>query len=471
MQSSHFNTTLFNQNAHPLRAPFVWSFTLNKLVLALGLSCLSMSAAHAQQASEPTEAPKPKEDAVRLGAISISGKGDRLGVGLLLNEDAVKARSTVTKESTEKDRATGTPYQALALLPGINTYSHDATGLFGGGLTIRGFNSDQIGFTINGTPVNDSGNFAVFPQEYVDQENSCTQSVAQGVAEVESPHVGATGGSVSIVTCSPEENRRLRFAQTVGGLHLTRSYARYDTGRFANDMAKSFISVSHTEAEKWRGQGKARRDHVDTAFNFDPSATMHILGSILYNRAINNNFLAPSLAQLQANGYFYDTSTVFAPGHLPAVNGTVQRETGPTPVYYRLGLNPFENVVASLSGSFQLSENLQLKVQPYYWYGYGTGGSQQRALSEKGFLNTTTGVIGAGRDLNGDRDTLDTIIVANSSVTRTQRPGFTTELSYLWGAHLLKAGFGLSARSTAKPGPQCLWMPAARWPPSGSIAT
>jgi iron complex outermembrane recepter protein len=409
---------------------------------------------YAQAAAAAEEStPRPKDDAVRLGTITIVGQGDKLGAGQILNEDAVKARSTVTKQATEKDRATGNPYQALSLLPGVNTYNHDATGLFGGGFTMRGFGADQIGFTINGVPVNDSGNFAVFPQEYVDQENICTQTVTQGSAEFEAPHVGATGGSVGIVICDPEDKRRFRIAQTFGQLSLARTYLRADSGRFANDRAKVFLSYSHTQADKWKGPGEAKRDHIDAAFKFDISPENRILGSAMYNRAVNNNFLTMSLAQLNANGYNFDLSPTFTPGHLPAVNGTAQREIGPTPAYFKLATNPFENLVASLSGSFKLADNLYLKVQPYLWYGYGTGGTQQRALSETGFLDTTTGRLGAGRDLNGDRDTLDTVVVANSSVTRTTRPGVTAEINYQLGEHALKFGVWYERAQHRQTGP------------------
>ena len=43
-------------------------------------------------------------------------------------------------------------------------------------------------------------------------------------------------------------------------------------------------------------------------------------------------------------------------------------------------------------------------------------------------------------DLNGDGDTLDTVIVARGSVTRTSRPGVTTELNTLVGDHQIRAG-------------------------------
>lgn len=423
--------------------------------VALTLASAAIGTAVAQATPEKDDTPRAKEDTIRVGTITIVGQGDKLGAGQILKEDAVKGRSTVTKDASEKDRATGNTYQALSILPGINTYNHDATGLFGGGLTIRGFGADQIGFTINGVPVNDSGSYSVFPQEYSDMENSCMQSVAQGTPELESPHIGATGGSVSVSTCDPIDSRRLRVAQTIGQLNLSRTFVRFDTGRFANNMAKTFISYSHSQSDKWKGSGGAKRDHIDAAFALDISPNSKIVGVLNYNKAVNNNIQSFSLAQLDTLGYYADYSPTFTPGHLTPVKGTAQVETGPRSPqqFYKLALNPFENAVASISASFRLADNTYLKVQPYLWYGYGTGGVQQRALSETAFLNTTTGRIGAGRDLNGDGDTLDTIIVANSSVTKTNRPGVTAELNHALGNHSIKVGVWYERAEHKQTGP------------------
>jgi hypothetical protein len=43
-------------------------------------------------------------------------------------------------------------------------------------------------------------------------------------------------------------------------------------------------------------------------------------------------------------------------------------------------------------------------------------------------------------DLNGDKDTLDTVIMARSSVTKTQRPGVTAEINTTLGNHQVRAG-------------------------------
>lgn len=400
-----------------------FKFRLSPMMFACQLLCLGMSAAHAQSA--PADATDKKDDG-NEAVVTITGR--KAGMGLMVQEDAPKARSTINKEEIQKERPTDNAFQSLSLLPSVNTYNYDATGMFGGGMTMRGFNSTEIGATINGVPINDSGNYAMYPQEFVDQEDVCSEFVTQGSTDVDAPHVGATGGNLGIVTCDPEDKQRVRVAQTLGGLSLTKTYLRYDSGRVADDRAKFFISGSHAETNKWKGPGDAVRNHVDAAFRFDIDRFDYVTGSILINREVANNFLSPSLAQLNQYGYYYDFAPTFN-GHLPAVTGTAQTEISQSPAYYKLATNPFENVIASATGKFRLNDSTDIKVTPYYWFGYGTGGTQQKLMSESGFLNPATGKLNGTVDLNGDGDTLDKILVGGSSVTRTQRPGITTSIT------------------------------------------
>ncbi|ANH69534.1 TonB-dependent receptor [Mitsuaria sp. 7] len=422
-----------------------WS-GFRKTALAAAAALVAVMPAMAQEAKKDADtsaddgAPRAKEDKVRLGTITIVGSGNKLAAGQMVNEDGAKARSTVTREAIDKDRASGNPFQALSLLPGVNTYNYDATGLFGGGLTVRGFGADQMGFTVNGVPVNDSGNFAVYPQEYADQENLCTQSLQQGAPDSDSPHAGATGGNVSITSCDPEDKQRVRVSQGFGELRYTRSFVRYDTGRILNNAAKVFISYSHTEADKWKGDGEAKKDHIDAAFRWDINEDNKILGSVLYNRAVNNAIGNVSLAQIRTNGYFYDYNQKFV-GRVKPTNGKVDIDPSQSPNYYKLANNPFENAVVSVSGSFKIANETYLKVQPYLWYGFGNGGWSQLSVKESNFLlNPATGVVGDGKDLNGDGDKLDTVTMARASVTRTSRPGITTEINTQLGDHNLRFG-------------------------------
>jgi len=409
---------------------------LSLIAVACHLACLGV--AHAQTVQEKSES-----DAGQTRSVVITGK--KTGMGLMVTEDAPKARSTITAAELERQRPTGNAYQALELLPSVNSYNYDATGLFGGGLTLRGFNSDQIGATINGVPVNDSGSFAVYPQEYVDQENTCSEFVTQGSTDVDSPQVGASGGNFGIITCNPEDKQRIRYMQTVGQLNMYKSFVRYDTGLFGK--SKAFVSISRAKADKWKGEGQAKRTHIDAGYNYDWDRFNYIHATLLWNDAHTNNIQSYNLADINKYGYYWDYAPKFV-GHQTPVAGTAQKDPGTStasPAYYELSNNPFKNAIASATAKFRLSDNLDLKLVPYYWYGFGTGGTQQFAQSESsGFLvrqsnglYNTTGKL----DLNGDGDTLDTVIFANSSVTRTGRPGLTTSLTYNIGANTILGGF------------------------------
>jgi iron complex outermembrane receptor protein len=419
---------------------------LSSIALACQLACFAV-AANAQTATEKVDV-----DAGQTREVVI--RGTKTQMGLMVQEDAPKARSTITAAELEKQRPTGNAYQALELLPSVNSYNYDATGLFGGGLTLRGFNSDQIGATINGVPVNDSGSFAIYPQEYVDQENTCAQTVTQGSTDVDSPQVGASGGNFSITTCNPEDKQRVRVMQTIGQLNMYKTYVRYDTGLFPDGKSKAFVSVSRAAADKWKGEGEAARTHVDAGFNYDWDKANFIHATLLWNQAKNNNIQSYSLADINRYGYDYDFAPTYIGNQTP-VAGTAQtlatRPTTANPAYYKLAINPFKNAIASAIAKFRVSENVDLKVVPYFWYGFGTGGTQQNILSESGFLNGN--VVNGRRDLNGDGDTLDTVIVANSSVTKTTRPGVTTSLSWDIGNHTILGGFWYERAKHRQTGP------------------
>lgn len=439
------------------------------LVVACQLTCLGMSSAYAQsQSKETTETNEP----ISSTQITITGK--KVGMGLMVQENTPKARSTITAEELAKQRPTGNAYEALELMPAVNSFNHDATGLFGGGLTLRGFNSDQIGATINGVPVNDSGSFAIYPQEYVDQENTCTQFVTQGSTDVDSPQIGATGGNFGITTCDPSKTKRIRIAQTLGQLNLSKTYMRYDTGLIEGLKTRFFISGSHAQSDKWKGKGGANRDHIDAGFRTDFDKFNSISGTVLYNRAINQNISSFSLADLAKNGYYYDYAQTFV-GHAAPTPGKAGSDTNSAfgDAYYQLTKNPFENVIASVIGKMRVGENTDIKVIPYFWYGYGTGGNQQRLQTESAFLNKTTGKNTAGVDLNGDGDTLDKVIVANSSVTRTHRPGVTASVTHTIGDHQILGGFWFERATHEQFGPMvavdAAGNPADSWLKEGRI--
>ena len=390
------------------------------------------------------------QTSTNVGTVSVTGEGDKLGNGLMIEEESTKSKSTVTRAAMEKVAPTSNPFQLLELAPGVSSYNVDATGLFGGQLKVRGFNSDQLGFTINGAPVNDSGNFAVYPQEYTDTENLCEIFVTQGSADTESPHVGASGGNVGMVTCEPTDVRRGRVSQTLGQNNLSRTFMRIDTGKLGD--FKAFVSASKTTADKWKGQGGADREHVDAGWAWNLSRDTSFSGSLLYNKALNNNFLSLTKAEYAANGPNFDYSGVVpqhvAPGagaqsdSSTANFGTSSYSTS-QPVrtvmpFYGYALNPFENYLLTTRLATKVNDKLTLSAEPYFWSGYGTGGVQQTTVGETAGSNRLGGGI---RDINKDGDTLDTVGVYRGSVTKTSRPGITFKANWNYDNHRVLAGY------------------------------
>jgi iron complex outermembrane receptor protein len=375
-----------------------------------------------------------------VGSITVEGNPGGTDSGLIQQEDTPKARSSINRDFIQKQAPTSNPFQLLNLLPGVNAFSQDASGLFGGGMRVRGFNTDQLGFTIDGAPVNDSGNFAVYPQEYTDAECIDNIFVTQGSTDVEAPHVGASGGNIGINTITPLDERNVRIAQTVGSNNLSRTFARLDSGKLG--PAKFTVCASKSRVDKFKGPGRADRDHIDFKANVNLGGGNVVTAGFLYNRAVNANIRALNKNQFAQFGDRYDFGSV-APVHQPFAGSTVNDPAyGPNAVasitsssgsigdsnrgYYGFNLNPFENAVATLNGTFKLADRVMLNVNPYFWYGYGTGGNQLQTLTDSAASGAK--VHGGIAPFYSPTITGNTIFVYNGSVTHTDRPGINVKV-------------------------------------------
>jgi iron complex outermembrane receptor protein len=404
------------------------------LIAALLASAAMSLPAMAQQATD-----KPTTD---IGKIGIEGTASTApGAGNIIVEDSPKQRSTVTEAAIARQPASSNVFQLMKHAPGVNAQSTDGTGLFGGQLSIRGFNSDEIGFTVAGVPVNDSGNYAVFPQEYVDTENLQEIDITQGAPDPDQPQGGAVGGAASIIPQEPTDKFRMKIVQSIGQLGFFKSFGRIDTGKIAGTELKAFLSYSKAQTDRFdAGKLGADRDHIDAGAVWESSGGSKFSFYSIYNSAINYSYRSPTLAQYGQYGRAFANEPNFIP-FAAAKNGTVQNQgatvAGATSInlgqpyqytnFQGFRVNPFNNEIASFTADIKLLDNVQLSIQPYYWNGYGNGGGFATIGEAAG--NTNLGVK-AGTDLNGDGDKIDTIGYYRPSITSTERPGVNTKLTY-----------------------------------------
>jgi iron complex outermembrane recepter protein len=406
-----------------------------------------------------------------VGTIDVQGAGTTLGNGYIVPEDGPKERSTVTHQGIENMIPTANPFQIISILPGVNQFQDDPLGLSGGTIRVRGLTAGEMGFTVNGAPINDSGNFAVYPNELIDAENIQQMWVTQGSTDIDAPHVGASGGNIGVVTRAPLDYFNVRAEETAGQDSLLREFVSVDTG-WIGDF-KGFVSYSNTDADKWRGDGSDRRWHSDgnLLWQFLPHSSIGLIWA--YNDGLNDSYRS------YGGGYYYypgdyevgtanhtalqtfneigskaDYDTFWGGGanypinlYGPYSSKTPTCNTGPasnTPIclvsnpnfpetqttnvtnYWKLNLNPFKNALVTVPLHVQLTDDLRWETNGYIWY--GDGGSGFGTTEQEGYSVVDGYLVGTA--YGNAKGSENEILLYEYEHTLTSRPGFTSKLVY-----------------------------------------
>ena len=361
----------------------------------------------------------------QLSTVQVSAQSLSLGSGLMSVQTAPKAVSTISRDAIVKAAPGGTFVQMIDSIPGVNSSTDDFTGLSNGNYSVRGFTSDEIGTTVNGAPINDSGNYKIYSTEYGDTENMGDITVLQGYPDVDTPIGGAAGGSIAWVTMDPSHHAGLDVSQTFGSNDYRRTFLRLNTGDLG--PVRSWLSYSHNSADLWRGPGQMNVTKVDGKLLWTIDENDSISASLQYNREFTYAYESLTKAQAQQNyNQGYD-ATLLSPTDKN---------------FYLLHTNPFRNWMVSMDGEFKLSDNLRLSVVPYFQYGNGGGGGGSVFTESTSTVNQYQY---ANYDLNGDGivgGKNNKALAYSLSTSYTMRPGVIAKLNQDFGENnSLEYGF------------------------------
>ena len=293
-----------------------------------------------------------------LSEVVVESKKLSLGGGLMSVQEAPKAVSTISRDAIMK-AAPGANYaQMIQSIPGVLVITDDVTGLNDANYQVRGFTNDEVGVTVNGAPINDSGNYRVYPTEYGDTANIGDITVLQGYPDVDQPVAGAAGGTIAWATIDPSHQPGVDISAAGGSNNYYRGFTRLQTGD--TGPVRSWLSYSHNQVNLWRGAGSSQVDKVDGKSIWTIDDNNSVSASLQYNHEFKYAYATISKAQANAN-YFqsYDV-TLLTP-----------TDTN----YWKLHTNPFDSYLASLDGEFHLTNALRLSIVPYFQYGGGGGGT------------------------------------------------------------------------------------------------
>ena len=210
--------------------------TLN-MAFAMQAACLA-TAANAQSDS----------DAEPADEILVLGRGETRQV------------QTITAQQIQQLPAGTSPLKAIENMPGVNFQSADPYGSYEWStrITVRGFNQNRMGFTLDGVPLGDMtyGNHnglhisRAIPTELVERV-----TLSQGTGTLATASTSNLGGAIEFFSSAPSSSFAVDAAQTFGTDETQRTYINVDTGELGDGGTRLRIAAADSSTEKWKGEG------------------------------------------------------------------------------------------------------------------------------------------------------------------------------------------------------------------------
>jgi iron complex outermembrane receptor protein len=245
-------------------------------------------------------------------------------VGGVTAPDTTKAKAALTSEVIARQNPGQTILDTINLIPGVSFQNNDAYGSSGGTLNIRGFAADRISLTLDGVPLNDSGNYAIFSNQQVDPEVIGEVNVNLGTTDVDSPTASAAGGTVNYRTIVPRQEMGALVSASIGEYDFHRLFGMIETGSFTPWDTRAFVSASYAKNDNpFNNYGKVYKQQYNAKI-YQPLGTHGDFIALAghYNQNRNNFFGSAPLRQ--------DLTRVVGGVTVPRIVGTQANNRFPT---------------------------------------------------------------------------------------------------------------------------------------------
>lgn len=280
------------------------------------------------------------------------------------------------KASDFKQAAAGSsPFETIRQLPGVNFNQADALGAYewGSRISIRGFNQNQLGFTLDDIPLGDMSyrNYnGLHISRAIISENIKRADVSEGVGAINTASVSNLGGTVQFYSRDPEEKAGAELSQTLGSDKDRRTFVRLDTGRFGNN--KFTISFADQNADKWKGDGEQKQQQVNAKWvsDFDNAK---LTAFVNWSNREESDYMDLSKDSVRRLGYNWDYYTPNWQVAINSANGVWSRgETSSDDAYFA-GSGLREDWLSGISLDYDLTDHLKWKTTLYDHHQDGTG--------------------------------------------------------------------------------------------------
>jgi iron complex outermembrane recepter protein len=326
---------------------------IRKLLL---ISCAMTAApAFAQEAGA--------DDAATEEAIVVFGQGQTRQVQELKSEDlSILAPGT-------------SPLKAIEKLPSVNFQSADPFGTYewSSRVSIRGFNQNQLGYTLDGIPLGDStygNNNGLHIGRAIISENIGVTRVSQGSGSIGTQATNNLGGTLEFFSADPADGFGVDANLTYGTENTMRGFARLNFGEAGG--VRGFISGVYHKADKWKGGGEQRNWQIN-AKAIVPVGESEFDAYFGYSDRAEQDYQDLSLEMIGRLGYDHDN---YFPDYATAIRAAQGVFVAPInnlddSYYDASGLR--KDTLGSLGLTTPLSDAVTFKIKAYYHTNTGQG--------------------------------------------------------------------------------------------------
>ena len=433
-------------------------FHVKKLVLLCSTAaCLTPATAYAQS----TGTVDFEEE-----AIVVTGTRTR-DVGGIQSPDAAKAKAVISQEFISRSGPGQTVLDTINVVPGVSFQNNDAYGNAGGTLTMRGFDSTRISYTLDGIQLNDSGNYNIYSNFSIDPELIEQVNVNLGSTDVDSPTASAVGGTINQRTRNPSEEMGGLVNISLGEYDYRRFFGMFDFGTITKWGTRAFVSASTSKYDNpYNNYGRLNRqqyngkiyqpigsngDFVSVAARYNQDRN-HFFGSLPLRWDENRSVGSGTGNRFPKNNDEREYDINY-PCTVDVPQAGIADSANSCGTEFDRRYNPSNSVNIRGNSKFSLTDQLTLTVDPSYQYTKANGGGTDTAreygydidptggrancstTANSATVNCIAGVYAGdpyagGVDLNGDGDILDQVTILNPSQTRTRRYAVVAGLAY-----------------------------------------
>ena len=265
--------------------------------LLTGVSILFATAAQAAPVEDPAPAPQPAA-ADQGQEIVVVGRGETRQVQELSQRDiAILTPGT-------------SPLKAIEKLPSVNFQGADPFGAYEWAerVSIRGFNQNQLGFTLDGIPLGDAsyGNVnGLHISRAISSENVGEVRVSQGAGSIGTQATNNLGGTLEFFSRDPSDRFGVHAEGTYGSENTVRLFGRIESGDLGGGV-KAYASYVYSDLDKWKGWGAQRTNQANAKLVAPVADDVRLVGTLSYSDRRENDYQDLSLGMINRLGYDWD---------------------------------------------------------------------------------------------------------------------------------------------------------------------